>query len=80
MKDNKEKLKQFEQTANNLLDSLKAFAPSIEGMKELVDVELTDEAKTVIDEFSSKGANLDNIEDLKKLKKEYLQKLGDVIQ
>ena len=79
MKDNKEKLKQFEQTANNLLDSLKAFAPSIEGMKELVDVELTDEAKTVIDEFSSKGANLD-IEDLKKLKKEYLQKLGDVIQ
>jgi len=79
MKDNKEKLEQFEQTANNLLDSLKAFAPSIEGMKELVDVELTDEAKTVIDEFSSKGANLD-IEDLKKLKKEYLQKLGDVIQ
>lgn len=79
MKDNKEKLEQFEQTANNLLDSLKAFAPSIEGMKELVDVELTDEAKTVIDEFSSKGANLD-IEELKKLKMEYLQKLGNVIQ
>jgi len=79
MKDNKEKLEQFEQTANNLLDSLKAFAPSIEGMKELVDVELTDEAKSVVDEFSSKGANLD-IEELKKLKKEYLQKLGNVIQ
>lgn len=77
MKDNKETLEEFEENANNLLDSLKAFAPSIEAMKGLADVDLTDEAKEIVDQFTQKGEGLD-MEGLIRLKKEYLQKLGNV--
>ena len=77
MKDNKETLENFEKTANEMLDSLKAFAPSIEPLKDLVDVELDDEAKSIVDEFSEKGKGL-SLQELMKLKKEYLQKFEDV--
>lgn len=77
MKDNKQAIEDFEAKANHLLDSLKAFAPSIDAMKELSEVELTDEAKAVVDQFTIDAKGAKDVDSLIKLKEDYLQKLDD---
>ena len=79
MKDNKETLDKFKESAENLLDSLKAFAPSIEAVKELSEVEFTDSQKAVLDQFNIDAKGQTDIGSLIKLKEEYLQKLKDVV-
>lgn len=73
--ENKDKeLKDFEITANKMLDSLKEFLPNMEALKSLSNVKLDEDSKKIIDEFSQKAKDLD-IAELTKLKDEYLQKL-----
>ena len=76
MKDDKETLESFEKSATEMLDGLKAFLPSIEKLKTLKAVELDEDSQSIVDEFSEKGKGL-SIEELLKLKEEYLQKLDN---
>lgn len=77
MENNKEKLDNFKKNTDNLLDSLNAFAPSIDGMKNLAEAELTDEVKALTDQFAIDGEGK-SYEELMELKKEFLIKLENV--
>ena len=78
MKYDKESLKDFERTANKMLDSLQEFLPNIEALKTLAISEIDEDSKKLVDEFSEKAKDL-NVIELTKLKEEYLQKLKDGI-
>jgi len=73
--ENKDKeLKDFEITANKMLDSLQEFLPNMEALKSLSKTKISESQQEVVDEFSQKAKDLD-IAELTKLKDEYLQKL-----
>ena len=78
MKYDKEALKDFERTANKMLDSLQEFLPNIEALKTLAISEIDEDSKKLVDEFSEKAKDL-NVTELTKLKEEYLQKIKDGI-
>jgi len=78
-KENKEKeLKDFEVTANKMLDSLKEFLPNMEALKSLSKTKISESEQEVVDEFSEKAKGLD-ITALIKLKKEYLKRIDNGI-
>ena len=70
----KRRLKDFEITANKMLDSLQEFLPNMEALKSLSKTKISESQQEVVDEFSQKAKDLD-IAELTKLKDEYLQKL-----
>ena len=77
--ENKEKeLKDFEVTANKMLDSLKEFLPNMEALKSLSKTKISESEQEVVDEFSEKLQGLD-ITALIKLKEEYLKRIDDGI-
>jgi hypothetical protein len=78
-KENKEKeLKDFEVTANKMLDSLKEFLPNMEALKSLSKTKISEGEQEVVDEFSEKAKGLD-ITALIKLKEEYLKRIDNGI-
>jgi len=77
--ENKEKeLKDFEVTANKMLDSLKEFLPNMEALKSLSKTKISESQQEVVDEFSEKAKGLD-ITALIKLKEEYLKRIDNGI-
>lgn len=77
--ENKEKeLKDFEVTANKMLDSLKEFLPNMEALKSLSKTKISESEQEVVDEFSEKLQGLD-ITALIKLKEEYLKRIDNGI-
>jgi len=74
MKNKDKELKDFEITANKMLDSLQEFLPNMEALKSLSKTKISESQQEVVDEFSQKAKDLD-IAELTKLKDEYLQKL-----
>lgn len=67
-------LKDFERTANKMLDSLKEFLPNMEALKSLSKTKISEGQQEVVDEFSEKAKGLD-ITELKRLKDEYLKRI-----
>jgi hypothetical protein len=77
--ENKEKeLKDFEVTANKMLDSLKEFLPNMEALKSLSKTKISESEQEVVDDFSKKAKGLD-ITELIKLKEEYLKRIDNGI-
>tara|TARA_R110002074_G_scaffold250980_1_gene422627 strand:+ start:184 stop:420 length:237 start_codon:yes stop_codon:yes gene_type:complete len=78
MENNDKDLKDFEITANKMLDSLKEFLPNMEALKTLSKTKISENQKEVVDEFSEKAKGLD-ITALIKLKEEYLKRIDNGI-
>ena len=78
MENNDKELKDFEITANKMLDSLKEFLPNMEALKTLSKTKISENQKEVVDEFSEKAKGLD-ITALIKLKEEYLKRIDNGI-
>jgi uncharacterized protein Yka (UPF0111/DUF47 family) len=76
MKDNEKILENFKDKVGTLLEGLNSFAPVVLEMKSLAEKKLTEKEATIVKEFEEKGKGLD-MEGLKKLKKEYLEKLNN---
>ncbi len=77
--ENKEKeLKDFEVTADKMLDSLKEFLPNMEALKSLSKTKISESEQEFVDEFSEKLKGLD-ITALIKLKEEYLKRIDNGI-
>jgi len=75
--ENKDKeLKDFEITANKMLDSLQEFLPNMEALKSLSKTKISESQQEVVDEFSEKAKGLD-ISELTKLKEVYEKKLNN---
>jgi len=74
MKNKDKELKDFEITANKMLDSLKEFLPNMEALKTLSKTKISESQQEVVDEFSEKAKGLD-ITELTKLKDEYLKRI-----
>ena len=70
-------LDKFKKQSFQLLDSLSTFAPTIEGMKNLAEVKLTDEMKEITDQFAIDGKGK-TMAELMVLKDECLEKLKNV--
>ena len=74
MENNEKELKDFEITANKMLDSLKEFLPNMEALKTLSKTKISESQQEVVDEFSEKAKGLD-ITELIRLKDEYLKRI-----
>tara|TARA_R110002167_G_scaffold85996_1_gene232942 strand:+ start:2171 stop:2395 length:225 start_codon:yes stop_codon:yes gene_type:complete len=72
MEKTEKELKDFQETANKMLDSLQEFLPNMEALKNLSKNKITESQQKIVDEFSEKAKGL-NIAELTKLKDEYLK-------
>jgi hypothetical protein len=76
MENNDKELKDFERTANKMLESLQEFLPNMEALKSLSKTKISESQQKVVDEFSEKAKGLD-ISELTKLKEVYEKKIKD---